>query len=126
VERATDKEPGSRYQEASEMARDLRSHSISATGGAAGTSPVTPAPPAGPAPGQARVKPQRGFCTGCGKALRDGLSFCTSCGKPVKSAREEKPAVAGGAGKPPKAFCTGCGKPLKKDGEFCTACGRKA
>ncbi len=111
VERATDKDPGSRYQDASEMARDLRSHSLSAALSAAGASPAPSAPPDGPAPGHARAKPRRGFCTGCGKALKDGLNFCTKCGKPVKSAGEEEPAKAGGPASRPRSSAPPAARP---------------
>lgn len=118
VERATAKDPASRYQDASSLAEDLRSQSLSPAPQEAGAAPDLPTSSAAAEP--ERAASQRGFCTGCGKALRKGLNFCTSCGKPVKSVRPVKASDA------PKAYCTGCGKPLKEGVAFCTSCGLKA
>ena len=74
VERATEKEPSARYQDALELARDLRARSFSAA-------PRTPAPPAPQPPSGG--EPRRGFCTGCGHPLRAGGAFCTACGRKV-------------------------------------------
>jgi double zinc ribbon protein/zinc ribbon protein len=80
--------------------------------------------------------PSSTFCTNCGAALREGVSFCAACGHEVALTLAPGivppgsmyASVPGGAGDTKgmaiTRFCAGCGAALRPGALFCAGCGR--